>query len=229
MQIEWITCHGWGLDASIFSNWETELPEGVRLDHCDRGYLGSDRDAAFSAQADWKLLVLHSFGLHWCPRDLLSRADELVILSGFASFHPADPRQQRLSRFGVERMLNLLERNPEALVREFHRRVFEPDSPDELEWERLNADLLQRDLKRLNEVELNTDPFRHLHAITVVGGDVDRILQPDCQRELLEQLPGSPRQINYAREGHAAGLSRPELLFTSLDSSVSDSTQSHGE
>lgn len=220
MESEWITCHGWGLNASLFEHWENALPEGVHLDHCDRGYTALPRDARFSPDAKWRVLWVHSFGLHWCPEELLNEADHLVILSGFCRFHPRDPDQRRRSRRGLELMRRQLSSDPDALLDTFYQRVFDPSNPPDLERERLNQDLLLRDLDRLAEAEFDSERVRHLSAVTVIGGDADRILQPACRRELLELLPRQTRWIVYRSEGHAAGITDPDTLFYYMNQSA---------
>lgn len=220
MESEWITCHGWGLSASLFAPWEQHLPEGVSLAHCDRGYMQDPRIVRFSNEAKWRVLWVHSYGLYWCPDDVMQEADHLVILSGFSRFHPTDRKQRRLSRRGLELMQRQLESDPEGLIETFIQRVFEPAESPSLEREWLNEDLLMRDLEQLGEVELHAERVDHLSAVTVIGGDADRILQPDCRRELLEKLPGHTRQIVYRTEGHAAGITRPDTLFYYLNQSA---------
>ncbi|MGM0506644.1 MAG: alpha/beta fold hydrolase [Bacteroidota bacterium] len=222
METEWITCHGWGLNASLFAHWQEHLPDGVSIDHCDRGYTAPPRVVHFSSEAKWRVLWVHSFGLHWCPHELIREADHLVILSGFWRFHPGDPRQGRLSRRGLELMRRQMESDPEMLLDTFLQRVFDPSKAPELERERLNQDLLALDLERLSEVQLNAESVRDVSAVTVIGGDGDRILQPACREELLERLPRQTRWIVYRTEGHAAGITRPDTLFYYLNQSASE-------
>lgn len=229
MQSEWITCHGWGLNASLFEPLEQHLPGGVSLAHCDRGYTGSPRTVHFSNDAQWRVLWVHSYGLHWCPEQLIQEADHLVILSGFWRFYPMDRRQSRLALRGLELMQHQLKSNPEALLATFLQRVFDPVSAPALEWEQLNEDLLHHDLERLGDVELDAESVNHLSAVTVVGGDADRILQPDCRMELLNRLPLHTRQVVYRREGHAAGLTRPNSLLYYLNQSAKRAGLRYGE
>lgn len=221
MENEWITCHGWGLNATLFDHWEAHLPEGVSINHCDRGYTARPHTARFSPDAKWRVLWVHSFGLHWCPKELIREADHLVILSGFWRFHPHNPEQGRLSRRGVMLMRRQLVSDPKRLLETFCQRVYEPATSCGLERDRLNQDLLLRDLDRLGEVEFDDADIRHVSDITVISGEADRILQPDCRDELLEMLPLDTRWIVFRTEGHAAGITNPESLFYYLNQSAS--------
>src|SRR5690554_1068123 len=97
--IELITCHGWGLSPAVWKEWEKFLPAEVQVCHQDRGYFRPKKNPRFRYGQSRKILIVHSFGLHWCPVDLLSEADHLIIAGGFVSFHPDHPEDDRRSRF----------------------------------------------------------------------------------------------------------------------------------
>ena len=84
-----IAYHGWGFNPSIWQPLQAELEPFVRFEAADRGYFSDSVSPSWDQSSEFeKLLLVHSYGLHWCDQEVLRQADHLVIIGGFLNFHP---------------------------------------------------------------------------------------------------------------------------------------------
>ena len=91
-------------------------------DHAANSWRVFQRPAAVhfvQAQANQRLLILHSFGLHLCPIATIQQADQVVIFSSFLCFHPEDPRRNRRSKRVVGRMSDRFQTHPLEVLQQF--------------------------------------------------------------------------------------------------------------
>jgi pimeloyl-[acyl-carrier protein] methyl ester esterase len=117
--------------------------------HADRGYFGRENAPGFSDKAVRKIIMTHSFGLHWCPAGLLEEADHLVIVSGFISFHPEEPGERRRSKLFLRQMKSRFVEKPAEVLRMFYENVYHPEEvpvavPAGCDHDRLLEDLENR-------------------------------------------------------------------------------------
>jgi pimeloyl-[acyl-carrier protein] methyl ester esterase len=124
-QIEAIAYHGWGFGADFWAGWVAKFAAlGGTLRCADRGYFGAPQswefDQAASCQpASYKILLTHSYGLHWCPVEQMAAADLIICLAGFEAFHPAEEPERRRSQRRVTRMIAKFATDPAAVLTEF--------------------------------------------------------------------------------------------------------------
>src|SRR5690625_8030952 len=118
-----LTFHGWGFSSDIWQSWQSYLDPSLRVRHADRGYFGGGYMPQFEEDESHKVILTHSFGLHWCPQSLIEQADHLVISSGFLSFHPDRELAGRRSRLLLQQMMSrFVEKPAEVLDQFYHNR-----------------------------------------------------------------------------------------------------------
>ena len=211
--VDVVAQHGWGFGAWCWDRWRDVLPANFAL-HCpDRGYFGP----AVAVAAQPRIVVAHSLGLHLLSPQLCA-AELIVIISGFRSFHSACARQARRSRRTVEQMLARLEREPAALLADFHTRCGTPPDSDstelaEVRWSgAIDADGLRRDLQLLQESVLELAAIPAAAQVLILHGSRDRVVPVERAEELRELLPNSALAI-VAEAGHALPLTHARIVL----------------
>lgn len=191
---EVIAYHGWGFDATCWQNWQQQFEElGFKFKSCDRGYFGSPMQHEFTPVASLRLcrlLLTHSYGLHWCSAPQLEQADLLIIFAGFASFHPSTERERRQSSRVLNRMIDQFQMIPEAVLQQFRINCYSPDDavcpPMPMQPE-----VLRRDLVTLHTTQLPSPLLTTPSPVLIVQGTQDKILFPQAGRELAQLLKNS--------------------------------------
>ncbi len=202
-KIELITCHGWGLSPSVWDVWEELLPADVSVTHLDRGYFGEEKEAGFRYPGSRKIVMAHSFGLHWCPRQLVEQADHLIITGGFLSFHPDAPDEGRRSRLILRQMMSRFVEMPYEVLRDFYRNVWFPDRPSFDIPDKPDHDRLLHDLERLGSDHFPLMTLHRIPDVTIIHGEKDAIVHRTKGHELFNMLRKS-RYLEIKEGGHAA-------------------------
>jgi pimeloyl-[acyl-carrier protein] methyl ester esterase len=191
--IEAIAYHGWGFGADCWSDWLPRFASlGGSLRCADRGYFGAPQSWAFGP-GSYKILLTHSYGLHWCPVEQLAAADLWICLAGFGAFHPAEEPDRRRSQRRVSRMIAKFATDPEVVLTEFWSNC-EGDagllsSPKPC-FDQANGELLDRDLRDLDRCQLDPQISLPRRSI-IIHGSADRIVPPSQGRALADRSPGS--------------------------------------
>ena len=202
---ELLAYHGWGYGSKAWQGWQ----DWLRHQHClfkpfDRGYCRSPIQPQFSASSTTKLIFAHSYGLHFCPAEILRQANLLVIFSSFRQFHPERANLKKRSQQILQQMILQFERQPQTVLQNFRTKCLQPlDEPDECERipELINTDLLYQDLCLLDTCLLDLLPLQQIPQIIVLHGTQDRIVSVATGKALAEELAASYFAIEAA--GHA--------------------------
>lgn len=215
---ELITFHGWGFSPQIWEDWEKRLTGIVRIRHGNRGYFGEPNIPSFTGKSGRKVIMTHSYGLHWCPESLLREADALVVLSGFLSFHPSDPGGERRSKLVVRQMMSHFVEKPLDVLGQFYRNVYAPgEAPDNIPGP-MDHDRLLADLERLNSSVLNPEQFTVLNEVIIIHGSRDRIVSNERARDLYSLLLSNARYFEVKEGGHAVGFCHVDECIRFLNS-----------
>lgn len=205
---EIITFHGWGFSSEIWSDWEKVLSggHGHNIMHADRGYFGKEYTPEFSETRSPKILIVHSFGLHWCPEYILNKADHLIIISGFLSFHPDNAGEARKSNLILRQMMGRFVEKPKEVLSDFYKNVFYPaKNPVRIPVE-FDHDQLLEDLELLGTTILNPDILRKRHAITIFHGEKDRIVSNLKASELFGIVRRNAQYFEIKHAGHGVAF-----------------------
>lgn len=199
-QIEAIAYHGWGYDQTAWIEWKTVFADqNIAFAAFDRGYFGDGFTPQFSEQA-FKLLFVHSYGLHLCPQEQLQMADLLVIFSSFLTFHPEPEQLKRRSQRVLQRMVDEFKVNPIEVLTTFKINSSDPSTECPTN---VNHDLLLRDLKHLGSTQLDPSIVQSIPKILVFHGDSDRIVPVDQGRCFVSQIASDADYIEVVGAGHA--------------------------
>jgi pimeloyl-[acyl-carrier protein] methyl ester esterase len=170
-----IAYHGWGFDRSIWSDWQAQFrARGWQFWAGDRGYFGEAYRPVWQDPEAFKVLLVHSLGLHLCDPAHLKQADLLIIFNGFLSFHPVERIARKRSQRILSQMIAKFQTEPKVVLAEFHHNCYLPDShsprrspqreqaflnPEQpLNLERLLSDLQFLDTSLLDQALLRTIP-----------------------------------------------------------------------
>lgn len=208
LKTDLITFHGWGFSADIWSGWDSLVPEYVSIRHANRGYFGDRKVPEFNNSTEQKVIMAHSFGLHWCPHELIMKADHLVIVSGFLSFHPDQPRQARRSKLMLQQMMSRFVDKPHEVLENFYELVFKPspisvDTPTEI-----NHDKLLDDLALLGSVYIQPELLHNIPAITIIHGEEDSVVPKEKAHELFSIFKRKSQYFEIKHAGHAIPFTR---------------------
>lgn len=223
-KIEICTFHGWALSADIWLPWENHLPSDIYWKHADKGYFGNRADVSFSRGVDKKILLVHSYGLHWCPPALLKETDHLVILSSFLSFHPEEPEKFKRSKLLLQKMMSRFVEKPYEVLYDFHQNVYSPDACKPEFPDSLDHDLLLNDLDLLGESQISPNLLHQIPGITIIHGSSDKIVSKRKGRELYTVFNRRSQYLEIKGSGHAAGFihARKSSMFMSPALEISE-------
>lgn len=214
-EAEAMAFHGWGFDASCWQPWEEILArEKIPLKCAERGYFGASRVVpVFQNSKKLKIILAHSFGLHLCSEEHLSRADVIVVFGGFLNFHPVAAQYRRRSRQVVQQMMNLLEENPQKVIEDFYTNCYAPQQAPDLSREAYNKAFLIEDLKRLNAGEANLRKMKKADKICILHGFKDRIVPRAKGRQLYDVVRGKASYLEVKDAGHALAFTHTEQCW----------------
>jgi len=202
---ELLAYHGWGYGSKDWQGWQDWLQgQHYLFKPFNRGYFGSPIQPQFSTSAIAKLIFTHSYGLHFCPAEILRQANLLVIFSSFRQFHPQRASLKKRSQQILQQMILQAERQPQTVLQNFRTKCLQPlDESDEHQQipELLNTELLYQDLCLLDTCLLDLLPLQQIPQIIVLHGIQDRIVSVTTGKALAEELAASYFAIEAA--GHA--------------------------
>jgi pimeloyl-[acyl-carrier protein] methyl ester esterase len=217
-----LAMHGWGGDHRAWSPWaQAAAGRGWPLNTGERGYgRQAPLPAAWRIQGRRALLV-HSLGLHLVPPQVLAGAEAVVLLASFGRFVPERPqgRRGRQALAGMARRLR--QGSVDALLRDFLAEAAAPDpvellpaGPREDGVPPAGLERLLEDLDRLERCNGLPEGFPNEARVLVVEAGADRIVAPECRRQLVEALPAA---THWPLEGAGHSLLRADLLGPVLD------------
>lgn len=201
--MEIIACHGWGFDSGFWKNWQGILPDDVTFKAADRGYFLGEKRPKFSNEPGQKVLFLHSYGVHWCPQNIIDEATCIVIFNGFKRFHPSDKKDEKLSTRILDAMISKFDEHPKEVLTKFWERVFYPANKNNLPGFKFDAPLLLRDLKKLHTSTFEIQRLKNGSPIISLDGGNDKILQTPRGKTFTEFTEGNAVYHFIKEAGHA--------------------------
>jgi len=204
--------HGWGFDANLWKGWIRQASFS-RYHLYDRGYTGNPLDSQdFRDDSEIRILVSHSFGLHFIPKDVIRQADLVVILGGFDHFHPEG---DRASHKKLSRMINRFSEMPLTVMADFYTNCMYPEKRVISSPGKLNLDLLGDDLRLLNFSRLKTADVLKDKPVLLFHGR-DDIIVPAAQSAVLHSLLPGSRLIEFSRAGHMIPVTHRDLIYRNM-------------
>jgi pimeloyl-[acyl-carrier protein] methyl ester esterase len=202
--IEVITFHGWGFSPEIWSKAENNLNEleNLVIRHADRGYFGNEYIPDFKDSDSKKILMVHSYGLHWCPDEWIDMADQIIIISGFLTFHPEDSDRSGHSRHTLRQMKSRFVTKPDEVLSRFYKNVFDPVVTDYQIHDVMNHDLLLEDLEQLGSSVISPDILHRTEKIILLHGENDRIVSNRKSHVMFSMLSRNAQYFEIKYAGH---------------------------
>ncbi len=213
--VELYFIHGWGFNHAVWKKWLPDLRQSITTNLFDRGYFKNKKhDFNFNFSSRSKILIAHSFGLHYLSAKDFSQIHMLILIGGFRQFHEY-AENYKFSQKQIELMKQKLLLDPTNLLTDFYRNCglenATPNSP------LLNRELLYDDLVLLNTHQLDLDNLKSIPQILLLHGAKDTIVNAEHSRRLHEQLPHSKLFLNE-KEGHALPLTDADWCINTIQS-----------
>lgn len=210
---ELLAYHGWGLKDTFWDPWKKFFPSDINMRCANRGYFGESSIKEFRQKNSNKIIMLHSFGLHWCPENLIRQASHLIIFSGFLDFHPNEPDARRRSKLVLQQMMARFIEEPEETIEKFYDnlfhpepRVFDPPFP-------MNHERLLEDLNQINNRPLPLKLLQEIPSIIILHGEEDSIVSNTIARTMYHRLRFQSQYFEIKQAGHALPYTHPRQCF----------------
>lgn len=216
-----ISYHGWGFNPDIWKPLQAELEPFVYFENANRGYFSDSFEPVWKKRTDSsteKIVLVHSYGLHWCSDEILENADHLVLISSFLNFHPSGKQQEKRSKLLLQKMLAQFVQLPRQVLEKFYEEVFYPEAPKLEVQGRLNHDRLLSDLSDLDrDIQGNAKVF-DMNSITIIHGDKDRIVDNEIARTMYSKLRFRSQYFEIKQGGHGLPFTHSSKIFEILNS-----------
>lgn len=221
-KVECIAFHGWCLDASFWDPLMKELPNNFQMKAADRGYFAESNIPSFTNNPfTCKMLLVHSFGLHWCPVDLLRKADIIVLTGSFLSFLSDDKREEKAELKALKKMIARFKIEPGVVLQNFYAKAFYPLKEYTFEADSvMNHTLLLDDLNRMMKNEFNTHEHLLSKDLSIIHGTADQIVSVTKARKMKEALPSVSSYFELSDVGHLLPISDNKLCANKIEQSV---------
>ncbi|MDZ7719393.1 MAG: alpha/beta hydrolase [Balneolaceae bacterium] len=214
-----IAYHGWGFDPSIWQPLQEKMTPSAHFQAADRGYFsGSMLPSWDESLNSEKLLLVHSYGLHWCDSEVLQKADHLVIISGFLKFHPESGKEYKRSKFALRKMQSQFVDSPRKVLQKFYERVFYPQEPELDLPKNLQHDLLLSDLGDLDHDNRQNADIFDTNSITIIHGSEDKIVNNELARYMFSKLRLRSQYFEIKKAGHGVPYTHSSKIFEILNS-----------
>lgn len=228
-EIEIIAFHGWGLSSHFWNEWKSLIPDNVSFVSANRGYFNDPETPAFSRGSHFKLLMVHSFGLHWCPHDLFLKANAIAIFNSFEQLQPAEGTHALTMQKVLNNMVHTFQSDPDLVLSKFFNNVFYPEKkiPEILPVGSMNKELLLKDLEIMSKTIFDLNVLDRTKPIMYIEGGRDKILQiPRAER--FAQLSGGNFISHFIKQaGHALPVTHFQESWSYISTMIAIFT-SHG-
>lgn len=219
-QVEIHAYHGWGMDDSFWDPFHSVLPGELIFKTANRGYFGKPYFPRFEKDTKIRVVLTHSFGLHWCNTAVLSKADFLVIMNGFGSFYPDSEPLNTLSKKGLELTIRQFAETPEEVIQTFREKNMKPFSLQIKPQPGLNRERAMDDLKAMQFTRFPILDLDFGAVMITMDAGKDHILLEPRGKELIESYVGKKHSKIFDGTGHALPYTNPEICWSYLCSVI---------
>lgn len=219
--IEVLTWHGWGFDAECWSSLQRMVRRhSIDWMNMDRGYFDTPQAPEFRGQNTTKIIITHSWGLHQCRNEMTSKADYLIIFSGFLDFHPAASRARRHSRQALDKMISRFQEKPHKVLKAFHRNTFQPQPVPQFPEKAISHSVLLKDLISLNNSKRPLPMVKESATILIFHGSDDVIIPKQKGQRLYEAFGNQARYVEIKNGGHALPVTHTKECWQIIQSEI---------
>lgn len=196
-----VLVHGWGYDAGIWEAVRARLDSALSVETLDLGYFGQPKVGMGGTAG---LAVGHSLGALWW----LTQQDipwcRLLMINGFPRFTATDDYPGVVPRV-LDRMRQQFERDPAAVLADFHGRCGSPGPVAGADAARLADGLAQ-----LAELDRRAALSARVQDIFALAGTDDPIVPRVMSDAAFAVLPAGHCEY-VAAPGHCLPLTHPGL------------------
>lgn len=211
--------HGWGFDSNIWQPLREKFDPYVKFDCADRGYFSDSSEPSWKKDPQTeKLLFVHSYGLHWCSKEIIQQADHLVMISSFLNFHPAEKKEYKRSKLLLRKMLAQFVESPELVLEKFYKDTYYPEEIKLHAPSNLNHDLLLSDLSDLDQDNRKNAQVFDMGSITIIHGAKDQIVSNETARDMYKKLRLRSQYFEIKKGGHGLPFTHSSKIFEILNS-----------
>ncbi|MFN1833934.1 hypothetical protein AB2B38_001630 [Balneola sp. MJW-20] len=220
--IEIIAYHGWGFDKSIWTAWENSLGHpDISFYTANRGYFTEPESAIFKQDNSYKILVAHSFGLHWAPEDQIKMADALILLNSFTRL-PDEVSLGSLRSKHLEKMIRAMEiklkTNRTSLLVDFWSQCY--NHPEKhFEWNINNEKLLLDDLRHLRKGVFSATYTNTDQRVISIEAGMDKIVLSSRLNRLNEHFRISNSHL-VETAGHALPFTHTDICISLIKEGI---------
>ncbi len=191
----------------------------VNFEAADRGYFSDSYRPSWNGSTETEnLLLVHSYGLHWCDPEILQQADHLVIIGGFLKFHPESEKEHKRSKMTLRKMQSQFVDSPDKVLRTFYEQVFYPQESKLEVPENFRHDLLLSDLGDLDRDNRKNADIFDLNSITIIHGAEDQIVSNELARDMYSKLRLRSQYFEIKKAGHGIPFTHSSKIFEILNS-----------
>lgn len=211
--------HGWGFNPNIWQPLENQLSPFVDFQMADRGYFSDSFLPSWNGSSETEnLLLVHSYGLHWCDHEILQKADHLVIIGGFLNFHPESDKEHKRSKLTLRKMQSQFVDSPSKVLNKFYEQVFYPFDQALNVPKNFRHDLLLSDLGDLDRDNRKNADIFDLNSITIIHGSEDQIVNNELARDMYSKLRLRSQYFEIKKAGHGIPYTHHKKIFEILNS-----------
>lgn len=214
--------HGWGFDHSFWDLLKIELGGNYKLKAANRGYFGDESDPEWDASHSElpKIVIAHSYGLHWCPEERIKRADSLLLVNSFTHFHPRKAVEFKASKRLTKALMTSLTKEPEIGLNEFRQLAYLPSKAPKFEHDLKHADLdlLQNDLADLDRDNHLISHLQKTKSIRIIHGRSDQIVSINLARRMQKEFFPSSRILEVEEGGHMLPQTHSTVVANQIES-----------
>jgi len=216
--IELYFVHGWGYDSNVWNKWLPQIRPDVIPYIFNRGYFKANKqNFSFNISARFKIVIAHSFGLHYIPPIDFSQIHMLVLINSFRQFHEYS-QNYKFSKRQIALMKQQLMLDPESLLADFYFNCDQKSKPTQTTL--INRQLLNDDLVFLDTNEIDLDTLKPIRQILLLHGSYDKIVDIEHSKRLNKQLPNSKLFV-HRKAGHALPLTNSQWCINTIQKQLS--------
>ncbi len=215
--IEIYFLHGWGFESGVWKNWLPQLNSDNSSFIFDRGYFSSHKNNFSLAKSIHpKIVIAHSFGLHYLSVLDLSQIHTLILLGSFLHFHQHS-NNHRLAKKKIALMKKQLVIDPKNLLCDFYTNCGITRSLSQ--FQNINQQLLHEDLHYLDTNQISLDSLKSIKEVILLHGYHDKIVNIQHSQTIHKELPNSKLLINpYA--DHSLPIAYSQWCLKAIESQL---------
>lgn len=216
--IEIYFLHGWGFDWRCWDEWKRFINPDISLHFFNRGYFNQTKnDFDLSLSDTFKIVIAHSFGLHYLPSLVFENIDILVLISSFVQFHQY-ATNLKISQKQIALMKKRILTDPQGLLKDFHSRCGLNDYT--ISNKNFNTQLLYDDLDMLDNNIIEIDELKTVRQMVLLHDTHDQIVSY-AHSEMLNKKLTESKLFLHSGNGHALPLLSPLWCIQSVQAAQS--------